>query len=339
VAQGQVQTGGQARATTDRATAGVQRLVGQQTARLAERRALARSYEVELRELDRLKRSKASWRRDRLVRSKKAELQATADKLSRVDAGLRTLAGQLKVQRQALLAAIDRELALAPPQSRANLLRRTRSQTATALRPPVRKIILPDDSLDELADPVELAEQIALIQQAERELRREREVLRQREDRYGRMSRLREQRDRAGQLSELDRNDVRRSPGRVDGSGGRAGNEDSAGGDSDGASSGEPPAEDADPSEPAPDFGSGDLSDSAEPPAAVDPSFEQSSIALADVVDGPTLDSLRRAGRSPSPKRRAEVASRARKQVESRMDRLQRSRQLIQQHLRKLRQR
>jgi hypothetical protein len=318
----------------------VQRLVGQQAARVAERRALSRSYEAELRELDRLKRSKASWRRDRLVRSKKAELQATADKLSRVDAGLRTLAGQLKVQRQALLAAIDRELALAPPQSRANLLRRMRGQIAATLRPPARKIILPDDSLDELADPAELAEQIALIQQAERELRREREVLRQREDRYARMSRLREQRDRAGQMSELDRNDVRRSPGRVDGSGGRAASEDSASGGGDGANSGGSSAEDADPSEPAPpDFGSGEISDSAEPPAAVDPSFEQSSIALADVVDAPTLDSLRRAGRSPSPKRRAEVASRARKQVESRIDRLQRSRQIIQQHLRKIRQR
>ena len=338
-AQGQVQaqpgqprSAAAARSATDRASAAVSRLSMQRGVRQVEKARLERTYQEQLRELDALKRSKASWRRDRLVREKKAESQATAERLSRVAAELRGIDRTLKARRQYLLGAIDRELAAGPAASRRAALQRMRGAVAAAVRPPVRKIIVPDDSLDELADPDELAEQIALIQQAERELRREKDALRQREERYARMGRLRDQRERAGQLSDLDGDQVRRAGGRPvgargtsneaaePGAGAGAGGADSEGDSGDfGSGGGAPP-----PSDPAP---------------SEDAGFEQSSILLADVVDPTTIDALRRAGRSQSPKARAEAAARARQQVESRLERLERSRLRIQQHLRRLRQR
>ncbi|HEY8142571.1 MAG TPA: hypothetical protein VIG06_07870 [Kofleriaceae bacterium] len=316
---------------TDRATSGVARLLGQRDQRVVEKRSLSATYARQLAELDRLKQSKASWRRDRQIRAKKAESQATAARLSRVDAELRVLDAQLKVQRESLLAAIARELAdgSASPTRRA-VLERLRGQIAAVLRPRARRIILPDDSLDELADPEELAEQIALIAQAEKELAQERQVLRQREERYTRWAVLRDQRERAGQMSDLDDEQVRRSTGRTgkagrdNGGGGSTAEDDQGDSASPGAGGAEPPAED--PS----DGGS-------PPPSGPDASFDTSSVVLADVVDSSTIDALKRAGRSSNPRARADAAQRARKQVEQRLERLKKSRALIQNHLNKLR--
>lgn len=311
---------------TDRAAAGVTRLLTQRNQRVVEKRGLQTRYQDQLRELDRLKQSKASWRRDRQVRSKKAESQATAARLSRVDAEMRVLDAQLRAQRQSLVAAIGRELADPSISAvRRAGLEKIRGQVSAALRPRARRIILPDDTLDELADPDELAEQIALIDQAEKELAQERKALRQREDRYTRWAMLREQRERAGQMSDLDDDQVRRSTGRT----GRSSANGSGGGTSADEAAGEAPPEDD----------SGD-SDSPSPPSSgPDTSFETSSVVLADVVDSSTIDALRRAGRSANPRARADAAARARKQVEARLDRLKKSRALIQSHLNKLRSR
>ncbi len=165
---------------TDASAAEVTRLQRLRSARQGEKRALERTYEAQLGELDRLKRGKASWRRDREIRSSQADSQATAERLSRADQALRAIDAALRRQRQALIAAIDRELSLGPSPGRRAQLGRMRAAVAVALAPKVRKILVPDDTLDELADPDQLAEQVALIQQAEAELRRERESLRQR---------------------------------------------------------------------------------------------------------------------------------------------------------------
>ena len=336
VAQGQVAGQGSLagrQLATDRAFLGVSRLLTQKAQRAAEKRTLQATYAAELAELDRLKQSKASWRRDRQIRAKKAGSQATAARLSRVDAELRALDAQLKVQRESLVVAISRELGLATiSAARRAALVKMRTEVMAALRPRARKIILPDDSLDELADPDELAEQIALIARAEKELAQERQVLRQREDRYTRWAMLREQRERAGQMSDLDDDQVRRSTGRSEkgrdsgGSGGGSTSEDQGDSASPGAGGGaEPPGDDSDPSSP--------------PPSGPDTSFETSSVVLADVVDSSTIDALKRAGRSGNPRDRAGAAARARKQVEQRLARLKKSRELIERHLTKLRSR
>ena len=320
---------------TDRAAADTARLERARVQKLSEKRMLERAYEAQLRELDRLKRSRASWNRDRQIRSRKAESQSTAARLSRADSELRTIDELLRRQRRALLAAIDREAATAPSLARRGALDRMRAQVTAALKPRVRKILVPDDTLDEMADPEELTEQIALIQQAEAELRREREALRQREDRYVRMARLRQQRERATQMGELEE-DVGRRTGRAESRGPAA-----AGGQDDRGES-----------DPSSDYSGGGAEDGGSGSSAgdgdslgtggsggvgEDGGFEQSSILLTDVVDSGTIDALRRAGRSSSPGRRAEAAERARKQVEARLQRLERSRAIIQRHLSKIR--
>ncbi|HKE15111.1 MAG TPA: hypothetical protein VKB80_09620 [Kofleriaceae bacterium] len=344
-----------AAATTDRAAGETARLQRARVQKLAEKRMLERTYETQLRDLDRLKRSRASWNRDRQIRSSKAESQTTAERLSRADLELRGIDALLRRQRQSLVAAIDRELAARPAAARRGVLDRMRAQVTAALQPSVRKILVPDDTLDEMADPEELAEQIALIQQAEVDLRRERESLRQREDRYARMARLRDLRERASQMDELDdgpgrrtgHGEARTSPGAASGGGGQSSSDQDAppegggegtggdstagGGDSGGGGGG--------------DFGSGGSTggggtgtSSGGGGVGEDSGFEQSSILLTDVVDSSTIDALRRAGRSSSPRARADAAARARRQVEARLQRLERSRSLIQRHLGKLRQ-
>ena len=319
---------------TDRAAADVSRLERARVQKLSEKRMLERAYEAQLRELDRLKRSRASWNRDRQIRSNKAESQSTAARLSRADGELRTIDELLRRQRRALLAAIDREAATRPSPTRQAALDRMRAQVTAALKPRVRKILVPDDTLDEMADPEELTEQIALIQQAEAELRREREALRQREDRYVRMARLRQLRDRATEMSELEEEVGRRT--------GRAGGRTSVAGQGDrGEAAGDPGS--------SPDYTGAGGDDGLASPGDGDSGgpgggfnedggFEQSSILLTDVVDSGTIDALRRAGRSSSPGRRADAAARARKQVEARLQRLERSRAIIQRHLGMLRQ-
>jgi hypothetical protein len=314
-------------ARTDQAAAEAGRLERRSAQKLGEKRALERAYEAQLRELDRLKRSKASWRRDRQIRSSQAESQTTAERLSRADQELRAIDAQLRRQREVLLAAAGRELAAGPSPPRRALVERLRGQVSAALRPAVRKILVPDDTLDELADPDELSEQIALIAQAEAQLRGERERLRQREDRYARMARLRDVRERATQMGELEDEVVRRTGSRPE--------RPSSGAQGDSAAP--PPTLEGQNGTGSP--GTGDTRGGTADGDGVgeDPGFEQSSILLTDVVDAGTIDALRRAGRSASPRARADAASRARKQVEARLQRFERSRALIQRHLTKLR--
>ena len=350
-----------AEATTDRAAGETARLQRARVQKLAEKRMLERTYETQLRDLDRLKRSRASWNRDRQIRSSKAESQTTAERLSRADLELRGIDALLRRQRQSLVAAIDRELAARPAAARRGVLDRMRAQVTAALQPSVRKILVPDDTLDEMADQEELAEQIALIQQAEVDLRRERESLRQREDRYARMARLRDLRERASQMDELDdgpgrrtgHGEARTSPGAASGGAGQeASDPDSppqgAGGTGGDTTTGG--AGDSGGGSGSGGFGGGGSTGgggtgtggggvgTGSGGVGEDSGFEQSSILLTDVVDSSTIDALRRAGRSSSPRARADAAARARKQVEARLQRLERSRSLIQRHLGKLRQ-
>jgi uncharacterized membrane protein YgcG len=339
-----------AAATTDRAAGEMARLQRARVQKLAEKRLLERTYETQLRDLDRLKRSRASWNRDRQIRSNKAESQTTAERLSRADLELRGIDSLLRRQRQALLASIVRELALRPAPARRGVLERMRAQVTAALQPAVRKILVPDDTLDEMADAEELAEQIGLIQQAETDLRREREALRQREDRYVRMARLRDLRERASQMDELED-----GPGRRTGHAETTRTPGAAGGDQEASDPDSPPPAVGGGAGSGGDTGTGGSTDSGgggtgsaggsggsgaggAGGVGEDSGFEQSSILLTDVVDSSTIDALRRAGRSSSPRTRADAAARARKQVEARLQRLERSRALIQRHLGQLRQ-
>jgi hypothetical protein len=319
-----------ARSATDRAAAEVAGAATARSQKLTDKQRLARQYDAELAEIDRLKRTRASWRRDRQIAAKKAESQATARALAAVDGELRAADARLARARKAMIAAIDGELRAGS--ARGPYLTKLRGEIDAQLRPRVRKLVLPDESLDVLADPDELAQQVALLERAELELRREQRLLAVREERYGKMARLRDQRDRAAELSQPDDEAVRRTTGAANPASGRGAADEQ----SDAPSSGAPPEDGA-------GGGGGGEGDFGNDGAAPDPltggddgaGFEASSVVLADVVDRTTADALRRAGRSSDPRARAEAAARARKQVELRLERLTRSRALIQKHLRK----
>ena len=301
---------------------------------VAEKARLARAYEAQLDELDRLKQQRASWRRDRMIRTRMSESHATAELLAKLDQRIRQLGSLLRRREEALLAAIARERATGPGAARARQLDRWYAAAQRHLRPDAKKIVLPDDRIDPLADPEELEYQAALIRQSEQELAAELARLDQQAGRYRHMAVLRRKRSRAAALGGFGEDRPRRSTGQTRTA---AANNDSTAGAGGGAADPAPPP----PSSP-PESGE-------EPPRAPDPSPtlppEQDGsggdslmfdIILADVVDAPTLQALRAASRSSDPALKARATERARQQVEERLERLRARRQRIQRRAREL---
>lgn len=286
-------------------------------------------YNEQLAEVDRLKRSRASWRRDRQLREQKARSQKTAVALQDLERSLRNQRTIVSRDRKGLARAIDQELSAGAPSARQSSLRTMLRGLRANLRKAPKKISMPDLELDEFADPEELLEQIALIERAESKLIAEESSLQRRADHYDHMDILRSKRLRADDIGVFDDEGVRRLTGRV-GSG------------SDGRTTGVESNDDADHSgQPAPadPGGSTDLDASKESgtaPGSLGGDFATSSIVLADVVDASTQDALRRAQRSNSPRIKAEVAKQAKKQVRDRLSRLRAGKARIQRHLQRL---
>lgn len=322
-------------AATDRAAARVAATERRRRALRADKDRLRGVYNRQLQEIDRLKAQRRSWRRDRQLAEQKAESQRTALALGKIDRELRALSARLGSERKALAAAIDREIGAGATGARLTRLVSLRAAVRRALRPPVRKILIPDAELDELADPEELIEQIAMLEHAETELAREEAALAQRAARYQRMADLRAKRQRADDLGELDDDGVRRTTTRVAAasSGDRGTSADSESQDGAGAPTGpgEPPGGGADDGDSG-GFGGGEPSDPG--PGG---SLSDVSIVLSDVVDASTRDALRRADRSSDPAAKARAARRAKVQVEARLERLRKSRLRIETYLRRLR--
>jgi hypothetical protein len=192
----------------------------------------------------------------------------------------------------------------------------------------VRKIVLPDDDFDPLADPEELEYQASLLRQSEEQLTRELARLDTQADRYRRMAALRKQRNRAAELSGFDDSQPRRSTGRSN----QLRNGEAAGApvvDIGGAPAPQAPPSETGPGQQAPDIPNDDATSPTE-----DPRFD---VVLADVVDVSTVSALRAAGLSSDPAVKAQAAERARKQVKDRLDRLQKRREIIQKRARTLR--
>jgi hypothetical protein len=305
--------------TTNLAARKVYDLQSTRATKLRAKKKLAASYDKQIAELDALKRQRASWRRDRQIRSKKAKSQTVARKLSAFDSELRSLNKQVRSAQKALLKSIDAELKLGVSSSRREMLSKMRKPVTRALRKRARKIVLPDDEIDELADPEDLEEQAALLLQAEKQLLKEQRSLEQRGERYERMAELRSKRNRAEELTQFDDNQVRRSTGRLNDP-----NKDSRGSNesSDGAQSADPSDDNGGqaPPEPGTDADLGG--------AAGD--FSTASVVLADVIGATAVDALRRAGQSSDPRVKAKAAKRARDQVKSRLERLRARRKAIQ---------
>jgi hypothetical protein len=294
----------------------------------AEKAKLRTTYNKQLAQVDKLKRARASWRRDRQLRDQKARSQKTALALKEVDRKLRSQRSAVSKARKALATAIDKELDLSPTPARQTYLKSMLGKVRVGLRVAPKKISMPELELDEFADPEELLEQIALIERAEAKLAREQASLTRRADYYARMETLRSKRQRADALGVFDEDGVRRSTGHVGNKNDRNSDSSTTGGAgadlADSESAGEPapqsPSND--------DFGGGGGG-----------SFEAASVVLADVVDSGTQDALRRAHRSNSPKTKAAAAKRAKDQVSDRLLRLRASKAKIRRHLKRLQKR
>ncbi len=305
-------------APADRAAARVRASLSDLSRVSVEMRTLKPAYERQLKAVDRLKRRRASWRRDNRIRGQLKKAQAIARRLGVLAHRGRAIRARVRRERLGLRSAIISELRAGPGAARRAQLVRWQRQNQRALRRVSRKIVLPDARIDPLADPEDLDDQAARILQAEKRLTQEIAGLDKRARRYERMVKLRRKRQRAADLGGLDDNRPRRSTGRL------SGRDGARQGDGNGFSG----------------AGTDDLGGSPAPAeTGGDPtSFDSDPIVvLADVVDSQTLDALRRAGSSTNPAVKARAATRARGQVKARLERLRRRRLLIQRRARKLR--
>lgn len=327
--------------TTAREAAALAAIERERAQALAEKARLARQYEGELQEIDRLKQQRASWRRDRMIRDRLSASHDTARALAAADQRVRRLDASLATQRGRLVAAIDRELAAAPTAERRQELARWRAGAQRGQRKGAKKIVLPDERMDPLADPEELEDHAALLRQSEAELARELARLEQQAGRYRYMATLGAKRERAAELGRLDDDQPRRTSVRSGLAPATGGDDagDAPDGHTDSPSGPPPPAPPGAP-EPAPD----------DPPTDEDGRGPETppeddlggglvglDVVLADVVDTPTLDALRAADRSASPAVKAKAAERASAQVRARLERLRAQRKRIQDRAQELR--
>jgi len=305
-------------AVVDAALTRVRAAEAQRGRLLAERGTLARRYQAELAQVDKLKRQKASWRRDRQLRDQLSASLETAKRLGTTSSAITVLDGQLARQRRALIVAIDAELAAGATDARARTLRIARADAAAKVAPrKAKKIVLPDDEIDPLADPDELEQQAQALRDSEAELSRQIASLDRQAARFRKQAELRKAHARADELATRDDT----SPRRTSGSGG--GRFDGAGGSPE---SSPPPSDDS---------GGG-------PAPPTDPgtggSFEgDPALVLSDVVDGATVDALRKAERSTDPGAKAAAADRARAAVARRLEKLKARRKEIEKRAKDLR--
>lgn len=285
----------------------------------AHRAQLTTRYQQQLVAIDRLKKQKASWRRDRELNSAQADANDTAKRLTAVDRQLATAKQQLRAARTAVVQAIDAELAIGTTPARASELAKLRASVAPPAPTP-KKIVIPNAEIDPLADPAELERQAAALAAVERQLEAQRKGLDAQHRELRLVAELRSAHDRAGELSTRDDDQPRRGTPR---SGSRETSGDSAA----------PALEDAPPPSEGGDsdsFGGGRLTGGA--------SFETNVVTvLGEVVDRSTIDGLVRASRSGDPKQRAEAARLARDAVARRLEQLRKKRAMIEARAKKLR--
>ncbi len=295
---------------------------------------LTQRYQDELAAIDQLKRQKPSWRRDRALRDQLAASLESAQTLARLAERLKRAEAEVARARAAAVVAIDRVLPTTSGATRADLERRRRAWAPAP--PPSRHIVIPDESLDPLADPEELDQQAAALRDSEAELGREIDRLDHQAQRFDRMAAVRKQHDRAGELDRRDDVDPRRVAVRTSatGGGGATADDSAAPPASGGAGGGSGAGGGGSGTGGTGSGGSEGNNDGFEPTPS-----DRGDLAtsLADVVDPSTVDALRRADGSSDPSIRAAAARRARDAVARRLTNLRKQRAAIEGRARELR--
>ena len=306
----------QSAAVTAKAQADARVLEQRITALGGQRTALARKYEDELKAVDRLKKQRASWRRDRELRDSLADANETAGQLAAASAELTKAQTALAAARRTLLARIDAELAAGATGPRARDLTTWKAQLVPQAAPrPIHRIVIPDTSIDPLADPEELDQAAAALRDSEAELTRQVKGLEKQAQDLDDVAKLRKAHERADLLAHRDDDSPHRaqtpSTSRTAGAG--------ALGDS-GASAPEAGSPD-------PTGGGGGGGATTGGGGASASSFESdATLVLADVIDPSTIEQLTKAQRSGDPAQRALAAKRARDAVAARLDQLRKKR-------------
>ena len=300
---------GQSATTTDRAIAALREADKRAGALAAQRQQLAARYAAELDAIDRLKKQRASWNRDRELRSNLSDSAETANQLAVLARQIAAAQEAIAADRSALVAAIDAEHATGP---RGQQLAQLRTQLAPARSAP-RKIVLPDADVDPLADPEDLDRQAAALRETEAELARQVQGLETQAKDLDKVAMLRKQHERAGVLASRDDDQSSHATPRS-GAGGERGTTATVG--------------DAAPAPADPGAGGPSAAhDSTPAPAS---GYESEAlVVLVNVVDATTIDALTRAQRSGDPAQRAEAARRTRDAVKARMDSLAKKRAQI----------
>lgn len=280
----------------------------QRVAQLAgQRETLARRYQDQLAQIDRLKNQRASWRRDRELRDSLSESLETANQLSTATRNLEQARTELESARRAYLAAIEVELGAGAPPARAQLLLRARAQLVPQIKDVPRRIIIPDFEVDPLADPEELEQRAAELRASEEDLGRQLAGLQARAAEFDHLAQLRKRHERAGDLFNRDDDEPHHNTVRSDG--------EPSIGPNDGGGAGKPSAS-----------------------GGVTANFENFvPIVLADVIHASTKLSLEAAQRSGDPGQRAEAAHRASDEVAQRISEVRKRRLEIEARARQLR--
>jgi hypothetical protein len=285
------------------------------TALTANRNALAKQYEDQLKAVDRLKQQRVSWRRDRELKDALADAQGTATKLASAAADLGRATAQLAAQRRALAKAIDDELATATVPARIAELAKWKAQLAPpAPKKNLQKIVIPDLEIDPLADPEELEQQAADLARAEQELARQAVGLDEQARELDEVAKVRKAHERSNDLARRDDDQPQRSARESASRGtlGAGGAEDSAPEPGAGGGNGGGPQPPGD--------GLGEQS----------PMFESdATVVLSNVIDATTIDTLTKASRSGDPAQRAQAAKRARDAVNMRREQIRKKRMEI----------
>jgi hypothetical protein len=283
-----------------------------------QRTKTAQRYQDQLAAVDRLKKQKASWRRDRELRDSLADSADTANQLATLNTQLATAVRTLVQARQDLVAAIDREKPTATG-ARATQLDQLRVRVTAMLGPAPKKIVLPDAEVDPLADPEELDQQAQVIAETEKQLASQVAGLDSQAAELAHVADLRKHNDRAKEMMLNDDDQPHRNVQR---------------------SSGKESLGDA---APANGVGTGgtDTGGAQTPPnfnGSSGSTFEtEATFVLGEVIDHSTIDSLTRAQRSGDPTKRAEAARLARDAVAQRLDQLKKKRAQIEARAKQLR--
>jgi hypothetical protein len=313
---------------TDKAQA-AQTAAEQRSGQLATQRAqLTARYQDELGSIDRLKKQKASWRRDRELNTAQADAKDTADKLATLDKQIATAQQTVGAARAAVLKAIDTELPTATG-PRAQALTTLRAQLAPSKV--VKKIVIPDANIDPLADPDELEHQAAALRDSEDALAKQVKSLETQQTELEHVAEIRKQHERAGDLA-MREDDAPHRNAQTSASKGLT------------DSSAPPPQAGGGANSPAGDHSggtgtTGGTSTGGDQFIGGDRTGYESeaSVVLGEVVDRSTIEGMMRASRSGDPAQRAVATKQAKDAVAARLEQLKKQRAAIEARAKALR--